>query len=77
MKPQPPPKPYSEIEIVRLVWLAIFVSVFSFLYFNRNGDVLLYGDAVAHINIARRVFDSKTPGLLQLGTCLLYTSRCV
>jgi hypothetical protein len=72
MKPQPPPpKTYSEIEIVRLVWLAIFVSVFSFLFYNRNGAVLLYGDAVAHINIARRVFDSKTPGLLQLGTVWL------
>src|SRR5207248_7118878 len=33
--------------------------------------VLLYGDAVAHINIARRVFDSRTPGLLQLGTVWL------
>ena len=33
--------------------------------------MLLYGDAVAHINIARRVFDSKTPGLLQLGTVWL------
>ena len=72
MKPQsPPPKAYSEIEIVRLVWLAIFVSVFSFLFYYRHGDVLLYGDAVAHINIARRVFDSKTPGLLQLGTVWL------
>ena len=72
MKPQPsPPKAYSQIEIVRLVWLAIFVSVFSFLFYNRHGDVLLYGDAVAHINIARRVFDSKTPGLLQLGTVWL------
>src|ERR1700726_963933 len=72
MKPQPPPpKTYSETEIVRLVWLAIFASVFSFLIYNRNGDVLLYGDAVAHINIARRVFDSKTPGLLQLGTVWL------
>jgi len=72
MKPQaPPPKAYSEIQIVRLVWLAIFVSAFSFLYYNRNGEVLLYGDAVAHINIARRVFDSKTPGLLQLGTVWL------
>src|SRR5207302_7254071 len=30
-----------------------------------------YGDAVAHINIARRVFDSRTPGLLQLGTVWL------
>src|SRR6267143_5398398 len=71
MKPQKLPKAYSNNEIVRLVWLAIFVSVFSFLYYNRHGDVLLYGDAVAHINIARRVFDSKTPGLLQLGTVWL------
>jgi hypothetical protein len=72
MKPKSaPPKSYSEIEIVRLAWLAIFISVFSFLFFYRHGDVLLYGDAVAHINIARRVFDSKTPGLLQLGTVWL------
>jgi len=71
MKPQKPPPAYSETEIVRLVWLAVFVSVFSFLYYYRHGDVLLYGDAVAHINIARRVFDSKTPGLLQLGTVWL------
>ncbi len=72
MKPQaPPPKAYSETEIVRLVWLAIFISVFSFLIYNRHGDVLLYGDAVAHINIARRIFDSKTPGLLELGTVWL------
>jgi hypothetical protein len=70
MKPQKPWKPYSE-NVVRLAWLAIFISVFSFLYYNRQGDVLLYGDAVAHINIARRVFDSKTPGLLQLGTVWL------
>ncbi|MGA2375729.1 MAG: hypothetical protein ABSF72_09410 [Candidatus Sulfotelmatobacter sp.] len=72
MKPQPPPpKAHPAIEIVRLVWLAIFVSVFSFLFYYRHSDVLLYGDAVAHINIARRVFDSKTPGLLQLGTVWL------
>jgi hypothetical protein len=32
MKPQKPPKAYSENEIVRLVWLAIFVSVLSVLY---------------------------------------------
>ena len=72
MRPQPPPpRTHSEVEVVRLVWLAIFVSVFSFLFYYRHGDVLLYGDAVAHINIARRVFDSKTPGLLQLGTVWL------
>jgi hypothetical protein len=72
MKPQPAPaKPYSVNEVVRLVWIAIFIAVFSFLFYFRAGDILLYGDAVAHINIARRVFDSRTPGLLQLGTVWL------
>src|SRR5579859_8163963 len=54
-----------------LTWLATCVAVFSFLFYFQRGDVLLYGDAVAHMNIARRVFDSKTPGLLQLGTVWL------
>jgi len=72
MKPKSsPPKARSEIGIVRLLWIAIFISVFSFLFYYRHGDLLLYGDAVAHINIARRVFDSRTPGLLQLGTVWL------
>jgi hypothetical protein len=51
--------------------LAAAASLVSFLFYFRHGDLLLYGDAVAHINIARRVFDSKTPGLLQLGTVWL------
>jgi len=54
-----------------LAWLATCASVFSFLFYFKLGDVLLYGDAIAHINIARRVFDSQTPGLLQLGTVWL------
>ena len=54
-----------------VVWLAGAVSLISFFSYLRYGDVLLYGDAVAHINIARRVFDSRTPGLLQLGTVWL------
>jgi hypothetical protein len=58
-------------EVRLLAWLTICGSVLSFLYYFRRGDVLHYGDAVAHINIARRVFDSKTPGLLQLGTVWL------
>lgn len=51
--------------------LAILASVLSFSIYLRRGDVLLYGDAVAHINIARKVFDSQTPGILQLGTVWL------
>src|SRR5713226_6562530 len=55
----------------RVAGLAVLVSLFSFLYYFQKSDLLLYGDAVAHINIARRVFDSQTPGLLQLGTVWL------
>jgi len=56
------------------VWVGVLTglcSLVSFSIYFRHGDVLLYGDAVAHINIARRVFDSCTPGLLQLGTVWL------
>jgi hypothetical protein len=62
---------YWDSSIQLLSWLATCVSVISFLFYYKSGDFLLYGDAVAHINIARRVFDSKTPGLLQLGTVWL------
>ncbi|MEO6120250.1 MAG: glycosyltransferase family 39 protein, partial [Terriglobales bacterium] len=51
--------------------LATVVSVTAFIYFFRTGQLLLYGDAVAHLNIARRVVDSLTPGPLQLGTVWL------
>src|SRR5215471_7988613 len=61
----------GESDIALLAWLAACVSIFTFLFHFKNGDLLLYGDAVAHINIARRVFDSRTPGLLQLGTVWL------
>jgi hypothetical protein len=55
----------------RVAGIPALVSLFSFFYYFRHSDLLLYGDAVAHINIARRVFDSQTPGLLQLGTVWL------
>jgi hypothetical protein len=58
-------------EIALLAWLSTCVSILSFVFYFRRGDILLYGDAVAHINIARRVFDSRTSGLLQLGTVWL------
>lgn len=51
--------------------IAAGVSLLTLLVFLQRGELLLYGDAVAHINIARRVFDSRTPGLLQLGTVWL------
>ncbi|GAC1506652.1 MAG: hypothetical protein NVS1B11_06750 [Terriglobales bacterium] len=58
-------------ENVILAQVLAGVSVLSFFFYLQHGDLLLYGDAVAHVNIARRVFDSRTPGLLQLGTVWL------
>jgi hypothetical protein len=54
-----------------VVFIAACLSVLAFHWHFHRGGVLLDGDAVAHINIARRVFDSKTPGPLQLGTVWL------
>src|SRR6266568_2380367 len=61
----------SDHSIFRVAQLAAAISIASFFYCLRHGQLLLYGDAVAHINIARRVLDSRTPGLLQLGTVWL------
>ena len=69
MRPQPEYRWDRETTLVSQI--AAGVSLLAFLFYFRRGDLLLYGDAVAHINIARRVFDSQTPGLLQLGTVWL------
>jgi hypothetical protein len=64
-----PSTPASEIFLVGQI--AAIISIAAFFFYLKRGDLLLYGDAVAHINIARRVVDSRTPGLLQLGTVWL------
>lgn len=50
---------------------AALISVVAFFWLFSHDEILLYGDAVAHINIARRVFASRSPGPLQLGTVWL------
>src|SRR5579863_3789921 len=65
------PTRYWDRETAFVAQLAACVSFISFAYYFQHNGLLLYGDAVAHINIARRVFDSRTPGLLQLGTVWL------
>ncbi len=62
---------YWDRETALVAQFAACASFISFAYYFQHGGLLLYGDAVAHINIARRVFDSQTPGLLQLGTVWL------
>ena len=59
-----------------LEWLAVLVSAalasLAAIHWSwRNGALLNYGDAVAHLHIARRVFDCHQPRLSQLGSVWL------
>ena len=48
--------------------MAAFLLVFiALLVCFSRGYLLLYGDAVAHLGIARRLIDTRNPGLVQLG----------
>ncbi len=51
--------------------LSCVVCVAALWWFSARGYLLYYGDAVAHLNIARRLFDSRTPGYEQIGTVWL------
>src|ERR1035437_2946490 len=46
-------------------------SLAATAWYWRQGSMLNYGDAVAHLHIARRVIDSHRPGLSQLGSVWL------
>jgi 4-amino-4-deoxy-L-arabinose transferase-like glycosyltransferase len=59
-----------------LEWLIVVAScaaasITAIVWSWRNNALLNYGDAVAHLHIARRVFDSHRPGLTQLGSVWL------
>ena len=48
-----------------LTIIVIAVSVAAFLYFFLSGMTNVYGDGVAHVNIARKVVDSADVSLRQ------------
>jgi hypothetical protein len=54
-----------------VAWSALMVSLLALSFCYSRGILLLYGDAVAHLHIARRVIDSLNPGLKQLGSVWL------
>jgi len=66
----------TEIKVRRAEWLALLAgcaaaSLVAAAWSWRHGAMLNYGDAVAHLHIARRVFDSRRPGLSELGSVWL------
>jgi hypothetical protein len=50
-----------------LVFALIGAGAVWFVY--QRGYTLYYGDAAAHLNIARRIIDSRTPGPNQFRIC--------
>jgi hypothetical protein len=60
-------KPASREDTFPFALVSVVVSVVAFVVCYTKGYLLLYGDAVAHMGIARRIFDSRNPGLAQLG----------
>lgn len=57
--------------LVLAMGLAAVVAALATYWAYRNDLILTYYDAQSHLNIARRVLDSRTPGLAQLGTVWL------
>lgn len=55
-----------------VVFAAAFAASATAVWWSwRHAAFLLYGDAEAHIHIARRLFDSHRPGITQLGSVWL------
>jgi hypothetical protein len=50
-----------------VVMASILLGFMALMVCFAHGYLLLYGDAVAHLGIARRILDSRNPGLVQLG----------
>lgn len=56
---------------------ALVLASIALLVCYSRGYMLLYGDAVAHLGIARRILDSRNPGLVQLGGVWLPLSHVI
>ena len=61
----------SQAESWTVIACCTTLSVAAIIWSWRHDAMLNYGDAVAHLHIARRVFDSRTPRFSQLGSVWL------
>ncbi len=68
--PSPSPGP-TQREQAWVVLATLITSIGAVIWSARHSAFLLYGDAEAHIHIARRLFDSHRPGITQLGSVWL------
>ncbi len=61
----------ARLELALVLFSLCVLSAAVTSLVSRSGWTLYYGDAEAHLNIARRITDSRTPGYDQLGTVWL------
>jgi hypothetical protein len=61
----------QSFDLFLVILLLAALSSASAFWFFRHGYSLYYGDAEAHLNIARRIVDSRMPGYFQIGTVWL------
>jgi len=60
-------QPATRGEVYPLFAMGAVLAFFALMVCYRRGYLLLYGDAVAHLAIARRILDARHPGIPQLG----------
>jgi len=60
-------RPVARGEVFIVFMAGVVLAFFATLVCYAKGYTLLYGDAVAHLAIARRIVDARYPGLDQLG----------
>lgn len=53
------------------IFIACFFGIISLYIYFKLGLQLAYNDSESHLNIARRIVDSLTPGLVQIGSTWL------
>ena len=64
-------KPYRRAESLVVLTSCAVLSIAAVAWSWQNNAMLNYGDAVAHMAIARRVIDAHHPGMKQLGSVWL------
>ena len=60
-------RPSKREEAMPVAIAAVAFSFIALIACMGRNYLLLYGDAVAHLGIARRILDTRNPGLIQLG----------
>jgi len=60
--------PPNRQEMLPVALMALTAGFLALAVSAKQGYMMLYGDAVSHLGIARRIVDNNAPGLVQLGS---------